>query len=140
MTKISQENLFEIDECMKELIILLNKKGLETTCCCSGHEKGQEFHTISSQENFLNHKYQYGMTSKQFFNRKMNGLIIFKRKKDRDFVLSELKKTKYGNRFIGYLPFNGKKYAENDYITFKIRGLSQNEIERFWRKLEILIN
>jgi hypothetical protein len=137
MGSLSSEDLFEMDECMKQFIISLNNQGIETISCCSGHEKGMEYHSLSLQENFLNHKYQIGMKAKDFFNQKMNGLIVFKRKKDRDMVLAELKKTEYGNRFVTYFSFMGRRLYEPKHIIFKTKGLSQNEIERFWRSIKI---
>lgn len=130
MTKIPGDEWFFMDDCMKPLIKLLNQRGYDTKFCCSGHPTQAVWkYPVSSQESHLNFKYQFG---KFFAGFRLllpwggNGYILFKRKKDRDLIFHELKKTKYGDRIFHY-SFDEK------YLGFKIKGLKQEEIDNFWK-------
>jgi hypothetical protein len=85
MTKLSRLDLAEMDEGIKPLIILLNKKGIDTKFCCAGHPKaGIEQQPLEIQEAYLCVKNQLGKAKVPHYD--IDGYIWFKRKKDRDFI------------------------------------------------------
>jgi hypothetical protein len=145
MTYISSEDLFEMDECMKELIILLNKNGYATKYCCSGHPYQPIWkYTLINQETYFNFLHQFNFKDHP---KSSNGYIWFKRKKDRDFVFDKLKKTKHGHLFFNYTLSNDKeptkqqirfiKKLNKHWIEFRHKGLSQEKINDIWKDFTI---
>ena len=145
MTKISFQDWFEMDDCMKPLIKLLNNKGYETKYCCSGHPKQAIWkYPIAFQEDYFNMKSQYGVKRNHRGYTRL-GYIIFTRKKDRDLIFNLLKKTKYAKRFRNYQSFEIKGLSafekrwiegiDKVWIEFAIKGLAQEDIKRIWREV-----
>ena len=52
--------ILSIDACLKDEILFLWKKGIITTGCCCGHNKGEKFKYIGVHESCIQKMYDLG--------------------------------------------------------------------------------
>ena len=135
--RITRKLLKDIDEPLRKLIILLNKNGMPTVACCTGHLVGYKplsYYQRGIQETILNEKAQLGIPVRENLKILSDGYIAFATGRTLKRAYSLIRKTKLAKHFMC-----GKGQSYRALILKYKKGTSQKNYNIIWRELVLEI-